>query len=391
MTLLRNGRLITLSAASGSQESKGTQDIRIVDGYVSEIGQLAPLSGETVHDLDGATVAPGLIDLQCNGALGIDLTSTPERIWELSAHLPRWGVTAWAPTIVTSSPEIVDRAISTVQAGPPPDHPAPSAAVLGLHLEGPCLNPLMAGAHQRSLIRNPASTDTRRWTKESVALVTIAPEMEGAPAMVAELRRRGITVSIGHSAATAEQVRVGVEAGASMATHLFNAMSPLHHRQPGVVGAVLADESLHASLICDGVHVDPSVVTIAYRLLGSRLILVSDAVAALGLPPGRVRLGSVELIVTDTDVRLADGTLAGSNLSLDTAVRNLIRFTGCTLTEAIHAATRAPAGVIGRADLGVVEAGKPANLVVLNDGLVRATYVNGQRWVRERSVLGPSV
>ncbi len=354
--------------------------MRIVDARIHEIGNLAPVAGESVHELNGAIVAPGLVDLQCNGALGIDLASEPERMWELSALLPRWGVTAWAPTIITSAPGVVERAIDTLLAGPPNHQPTAAATVLGLHLEGPCLNPLMAGAHERSLIRAPKDTDTRRWNSDAVALVTIAPETAGAGDLIAELRRRGITVSIGHSAATAEQVVLGIRSGATMATHLFNAMSALHHRQPGVVGAVLSHDTISASLICDGVHVDPTVVAIAWKLLGSRLVLVSDAVAALGLPPGTVRLGSTELTVTDTSVRLADGTLAGSTLSLDAAVRNLMRFTNCSLAEAVNAASTVPASLIGRADLGVLDVGRAANLVVFDDGQVAATYVNGVRW-----------
>ncbi len=386
MTLLRNGRLVTNPDVAA--------DVRFADGRITEIGNISHLHAnddEETVDVGGAILAPGLIDLQCNGALGIDLASSPEKMWELSAQLPRWGVTAWAPTIISSSPSIVGRAIDTVLTGQPSQQPPGSATVLGLHLEGPCLSPAKAGAHARHLIRLPAETDTARWTPEAVALVTVAPEVDGALALITQLHRRGVVVSLGHSGATADETAGGIRAGATMATHLFNAMSPLHHRQPGMVGTVLADDHLYASLICDGVHVDPAMVAIAWKLLGARLVLVSDAVAALGLTPGQVQLGTVLATVTDNDVRLADGTLAGSNLSLDAAVRNLMAFTGCSVTEAVAAASATPAAVLGRTDIGALQVGASADLVVLDDGHVTATYVKGVRWKEpERSAAGQS-
>ena len=376
MTLLRNGFVVTAHEPSPREPS----DIRIHDTGIADLGQLPPLPGEEVVELDGGTVGAGLIDLQCNGALGIDLLSAPERMWELAAQLPRWGVTAWAPTIISSSDEVVDRAINAVLAGPASDMSDRCAQIVGLHLEGPCLNQTMAGAHPRSSIRLPAEIDISRWTRDVVALVTLAPEVEGALPLISELRRRGITVSVGHSAASREQAQQGFDAGATMATHLFNAMSPLHHRAPGVVGAVLAHAQVRASLICDGIHVDPDVVAISHRLLGERLVLVSDAVAALGLAPGEVMLGGLKLTVTDQDVRLPDGTLAGSNLSLDSAVRNLMRFSGCSQGDAFRAATLTPAQLIGRLDLGAIDVGASADLVVWHDGRVSSTYLRGKRW-----------
>lgn len=331
----------------------------------------------TVIDGDQLLAVPGFIDLQCNGALGIDLASEPERLWELAAALPRWGVTAWLPTIVTTPPEVAERARATLAAGPPEGWVG--AIPLGLHLEGPFLAPSKRGAHAEGLLRGPTLDAIAEWSPEAgVALVTMAPELDGALEVIAALAARGVIVSLGHSAASAAQAEAAVKAGATWVTHLFNAMPPLHHREPGLAGVALTDDRLHVGLIADGIHVAPTVVAIAQRSLADRLTLVTDAVGALGMAEGKQRLGRAAVTVGADGVRLADGTLAGSNLSMDQAVRNLIAFTGCAREVAIGAATDAPARVLRDSQRGALQPGNRADVVLLTRHLeVAATIVGG--------------
>jgi N-acetylglucosamine-6-phosphate deacetylase len=344
-------------------------------------------TGSDARDLDGLLVAPGFIDLQCNGGLGIDLASEPERLWELGALLPRFGVTAWLPTIVTSPDGVIDRAIDALAAGPPDGWRG--AVPLGLHLEGPFLSPSKRGAHPEALLRPPTLGAIERWTREAgVVLVTIAPDLPGSLEVIDALAGRGVVVSLGHTPATAQQAEAGVDAGARWVTHLFNAMASLHHREPGLAGVALADDRLHVGLIPDGLHVDPRVVATAQRALGARLTIVTDAVAALGMPAGRQALGRSAVHIDDTGVRLADGTLAGSNLSMDQAVRNLVAFSGCSTEDALRAASANQAALLGDAHRGRLTAGARADAVVLSPDLeVVSTYVAGEivhdgRWSR---------
>lgn len=349
------------------------EDVACAEGVIVE----RAARGATVIDAAGLLAVPGFIDLQCNGALGIDLASEPERLWELAAALPRWGVTAWLPTIVTTPPEVVERALTTLAAGSPEGWVG--AVPLGLHLEGPFLSPDKKGAHPEALLRSPSLAAVEGWSRAAgVALVTLAPELDGALEVIEALVERDVRVSLGHSAATAAETEAAVVAGATWVTHLFNAMNPLHHREPGLVGAALIDARLHVGLIADGIHVHPSVVAVAQQALGERLTLVTDAVGALGLPPGAQRLGRAQVSVGDDGVRLADGTLAGSNLSMNQAVRNLIAFTGCLPETAIAAASGAPARLLGDHRRGHLEPGARADLVLLSADLeVRTTVIGG--------------
>ena len=217
-------------------------------------------------------------------------------------------------------------------------------------------------------------------------MVTIAPELPGAIDVIEQLVGDGVVVSIGHTDADAACVVDAKRAGATAVTHLFNAMAPFGHRAPGPIGVTLADDSLIAGLICDGIHVDPLAVRVAWRALGpARLMLVTDATAVLGLAPGRRRLGEVDIDVSSAGVRTADGTLAGSDLALDQAVRNLVTFTGCTATEAVATVTTTPARLLGLDDRGALEAGRRADVVVLDAGLhVVATFVGGELAHRRR-------
>jgi N-acetylglucosamine-6-phosphate deacetylase len=346
-------------------------------------GDPSPFSARRL-DAAGLLVVPGFVDLQCNGAVGVDITADPERLWEVAAALPRWGVTSWLPTVVTAPPAIRARALATLRSGPPrrPDGERPVAVPLGLHLEGPFLAPERRGAHPAEHLRapDPSLVADEGWSRQSgVALVTLAPELPRALDVVSELVAAGVVVSAGHSSASAEEATTAIDAGVTAVTHLFNAMGPLHHRDPGLAGVGLSDERVRVGAIADGIHLHPVTVALAARALGDRLCLVTDAVAALGMPVGRVPLGVLEAFATDDGVRLVDGTLAGSDLSLDRAVRNLKAFARVSLPAAVAAATTAPSALLGLGDRGVIRAGAVADLTLLDaGGAVVATVIGGR-------------
>lgn len=378
--------------------------------------------GRVTLDATGLVVAPGFVDLQINGAAGVDLSTEPERLADVAAALPRWGVTAWLPTIVTGPSDIRRRAIAALAAWRSAQHDrgtntdsdgaVTQAVPLGLHVEGPFLAPERRGAHDAGRLVPPSTgvVDEEGWSRDhGVALVTLAPELSGALDVIRALVERGVVVSMGHSSATAAEARAGADAGATYVTHLFNAMAPLHHREPGLAGVALTDARLRVGLIADGLHVDPAIVSLAARALGDRLSLVTDAVAALGMSGGRTPTGTVplggasaDLSADDGGVRLPDGTLAGSTLSLDRAVRNVVAFTatgpaggptggptaGATgaadddltaLAGAVRAVTSTPAAVLGLPDRGVVAEGALGDLVLLTPaGEVVATVIAGR-------------
>jgi N-acetylglucosamine-6-phosphate deacetylase len=341
-------------------------------------------------DADGLLVVPGLVDLQVNGAAGVDLSSEPERLWDVAAHLPTRGVTSFLPTIVTTDGGIRDRAMRALAAGPPADGVA-RAAPLGLHFEGPMLSPERCGAHPPEALRPPSPDLVEGWSPENgVVMVTIAPELPGALEVIALLAARGVVVSIGHTAATLEQVDAAVAAGARAVTHLFNGMPGLGHREPGVVGAALSGGDLVAGVIVDGLHVHPRTVAAAWRALGpDRFLAVSDTTAALDQPPGRSVLGRHEVLVADGAVRLAsDGaTLAGSAVGLDDCVRRLAEYTGCTPAEAVAATTAVPARLFpvhpAGHRLGVLDGTGPDATLLDADLRVAATVI-GDRVAYDR-------
>ena len=255
------------------------------------------------------------------------------------------------------------------------------AEPLGLHLEGPMLDPARKGAHPTEWLRPPSPAVIEGWSRaRGVALVTLAPELPGALDVTRLLVRDGIVVSAGHTSATAAELAAAVSAGVTYVTHLFNAMTPFGHRQPGPVGFTLADHRVVAGLIADGIHVHRVAVAAAWRALGpARLNLVTDAVAALGMPPGPFRLGEQEVMLGPDGVRLPDGTLAGSALALDEAVRNLVAFTGCAAYEAVATVTSTPSRVLGLTGKGAVAPGFDADLTLLRSDLtVEGAVVAGR-------------
>jgi len=357
------------------------------DGVITMIGSLAamalPADSVTIEVGDGCLV-PGLIDIQLNGGFGHDFTEDPSSVWDVGARLPAFGVTAFVPTVVTSTADSRRRMLETIAAGPPAEYMG--ASVLGAHFEGPFISPQASGAHEKSLLRLPtdADDDVRSWSREAgVMLVTLAPELAGALDLTHELVSRGVVVSSGHTAATFDQGQAGIEAGARYATHLFNAMPSLGHREPGLIGAVIADPRVTLGLIPDGIHVHPSVVGLVAAGIGlSRLSIVTDATAGLGMPPGRYSLGGRDVEVDSTSVRIVDeGTRAGSALTADQAIRSLVAVTGWAPSEAARTMTSVPAELLGLEDRGEIRVGARADFTLLTRDLqVAATYIGGEKW-----------
>ncbi len=376
--IIRNATL----ALPGGTRPAGA--LRLEGDTVTWLGPVAELPAESdaqVIDAAGLLLSPGLIDLQLNGAFGHDFTADPATLWDVAAQLPRYGVTAFLPTIITAPLGAIAAAQAAWAAGPRAGD-APAARPLGLHLEGPFLNPGRRGAHPPEHLRLPDAALAADWSPENgVRLVTLAPELPGALALTESLVKRGVIVSMGHSHATYAQARAGLAAGISYGTHLFNAMAPFQHREPGLAGALLADANVVAGLIVDGVHVHLGAVLAAWRAKGPGGVnLVSDAMAGLGLGDGTYQLGERAVTVKQGAARLSDGTLAGSVLSLDQAVRNLAALTGCGPLAALAAATAVPANVLGLSPrYGHLAPGAAADLVLLTPALeVAATWVGGR-------------
>jgi N-acetylglucosamine-6-phosphate deacetylase len=336
-------------------------------------GRFVAAGGPPDVVLPEGVLAPGLIDLQVNGCFGVDFAADDD--WSTAVRrLPETGVTAFLPTLVTAP-------LADLVAGlrRMPDS-LPGARVLGMHVEGPFLAEARRGAHDPSLFCDPTPERIDALLEPgTMALLTLAPERRGAVAAIAHVAREGVLVSVGHSDAHAEEVALAVEAGARMVTHLFNAQSGIHHREPGVAGQALADERLVCGLILDGHHVAEPVAKVAFAAAPGRIALVTDAISAAGMPPGIYDLGGAPVIVRDGEPPVrADGTLAGATLRLDDAVARAVRI-GVEPAAAIEAASRVPADVLGRPDLGRIAPGAHADLVWLDDAFrARATWVGGE-------------
>lgn len=323
--------------------------------------------------LPEGVLAPGLIDLQVNGCFGVDFAGDDD--WsEPVRRLPETGVTSFLPTFITARLDDLVAGLRRVPAD------LPGARILGVHVEGPFLAEARRGAHDAALMCDPTPPRIEALLEPgTMALLTLAPERAGAMAAISRLAEAGVLVSVGHSDATADVVAAAAEAGARKVTHLFNAQRGIHHREPGVAGQALADERLVCGLILDGHHVVDTVARIAFAAAAGRIALVTDAIAVVGMPPGLYDLGGEPVIVREGSPPVrADGTLAGANLRLDDAVARAVAI-GVPPAVAIGAATRVPADLLGRADLGRLEPGAVADLVWLDSRFrARATWVGGE-------------
>lgn len=343
-------------------------------------------------DCRGATIAPGYIDLQINGGMGIDFSHSVDTIEEAVKKVAKgvlpFGVTSFCPTVVTSPPEVYHKALSKVKKS---NGSVLGAGVLGFHLEGPFISKHKKGAHKLQLIQNFESEGFNAVTRvygplDSVAIITMAPELDPEGVIIKELVNRGVTVSIGHSEANLVQGEKAVQEGATFITHLFNAMLPFHHRDPGLVGLLTSkkvpgQKPVFYGIIADGIHTHPAALRIAYKTHPRGLTLVTDAMSAMGLESGIHYIGENKVEVVGKKAVIAGTTtLCGSIATMDFCVRFLMKSTGCSKVEALEAASLHPAEVVGIQDKkGTLEFGTDADFVLLDDDLhVLSTWIAGE-------------
>ncbi|WP_322807997.1 N-acetylglucosamine-6-phosphate deacetylase [Thermanaerothrix sp.] len=337
-----------------------------------------PGPGDAVIDAHGLWVVPGMIDIHIHGIGGVDtMDATEEALQKMAHFLVRHGVTAFLPTTVSASRSSTWMAIRAVESYSPTTK---GAQCLGIHLEGPYLNPNYSGAQPAEHLRPIDPQEYQEWLKsEVVRLVTLAPELEGAPEFIAAGRARGVYFAAGHSGADYDRMMLAASYGLSQATHLFNGMPSYHHRQPGIIGAVLDCEAIIPQLIVDGIHLHPATVRLVVKAKGpDRVILISDAMRATGLPDGQYSLGDQLVEVKNGIARTLKGGLAGSTLTLDAALRNALQFTGLSLRDVLPMVTSVPAKAIGLNHKGGIKPGADADIVLLDGNLeVSLTMVRG--------------
>lgn len=327
----------------------------------------------------GHLVAPGLIDMHIHGAAGHDvMDASPQALRAIARFLAQHGVTAFMPTTISAAHTDLLHAIRNVNALA--QEPPAGARILGVHLEGPYLNPAKAGAQPTAHIRPPNLAELDTYQRAGpLKHITLAPEMPGAEALARQSRRRGLTLGLGHTDASYEQTLTAVRWGLTHVTHTFNAMSGPHQRRPAAVGAALTCNELYTEIIADGIHVHPAMVELLIRAKGvERTILISDACRAAGLPDGQYELGGQPVSVRAGVSRLADGTLAGSTLTLDTAVRHVMQISGLSLAQTLPMAASTPAASLGMA-LGSLAPGRLADVTLWDENAqVALTLVGGQ-------------
>jgi N-acetylglucosamine-6-phosphate deacetylase len=355
-------------------DDRGLCAITVDDGKVVAI---RPAETPPAGALGGpeARILPGLIDIQINGAFGDDFSDSSADMPSICRRMAQFGVTAFVPTIVTSAPAIYAPALANLRHGAVPGE----ARVLGVHIEGPFISHTYRGAHDPAHLRPPSIEEARRWLDAGDVLwLTLAPELPGAIELIKFLVGRGVRVSIGHTDATWNEAEAAVGAGATIATHLFNAMRPLRHRDPGVAGYVIGTP-LTTGFIADGNHVAFETLRMVARVKApNELVLITDALAGLGMPPGRYAVAGHEYISDGTSGRLLDGTLTGSLLPLNLALRNMVENVGLEPAVAVRLATLNPARALGLdGTLGRVEVGRVADLAVVDEGWQVTTTVAG--------------
>ncbi|GIW45971.1 MAG: N-acetylglucosamine-6-phosphate deacetylase [Candidatus Binatia bacterium] len=375
--LIRGGRVLS---RHGWREST---DVRIEAGLIDRVDRDLAAPGGAIIDAQGLLVVPGFVDLHIHGAFGQFCESgKPEALHELSTRLPEFGVTGFLATVATLPRRALQTAVEAIAFAAGGEV---GARILGIHLEGPYLNRHCAGAQNRRWMRTPDLNeldDLQGRSSGLIKMITVAPELPGAIPLIAAAAERSVIVALGHSEASEELALVAMDAGAKHVTHLYNAMGPFHHREPGLIGVALSEPGLTVDLIADGHHVRPRAIEIAWRARSGRgMVLVSDAIAA-GLPDGEYEFLGTKCSVQDGSVRLAGrATLAGSCLSLDRAVRNVCEWLpSIPPASVIEAASTTPCRVLGLDnEYGYIEPGYHADLVLLDhDYRVRYTIVGGR-------------
>jgi len=357
--------------------------VAVTDGRIAGVGSGTPPSGEHV-DVGGALVVPGFIDTHCHGGGGGSFTSLDpdELLTAVYAHR-RHGTTTTIASLVSNPVDVLCEQVAALRELVQDDQ------VAGIHLEGPFISKARCGAHDPEALLEPDTGTVDKLLRAgqgAIRMVTIAPELYGGVKAVRQLAESGVIAAIGHTDGIEEQLLPAIDAGASVATHLFNGMRPLHHREPGPIGALLDDERITIELICDMVHLHPTVVRLAAKHAGrDRTVLITDAMSATDAADGRYRLGRLEVDVHDGVATLADnGSLAGSTLTMDAAFRNLVRGAKLDILDAVHATSRRPAELLGIADrTGSLCRGLAADIVVLGDDLRPVKVLRRGEWVAE--------
>jgi N-acetylglucosamine-6-phosphate deacetylase len=361
----------------------------VEDGIISQITTREHReipTGRPVVDYEDAVLAPGFLDIHVHGASGHDvMESSPEAMPCIEQSLAKHGVTGYLATTVTAPLETTIAALSrladSIEKSAKEIPGQLRARPIGIHLEGPFISHVRRGVHPvKDLLLPSVAIFEQFWeaSRGQIRVITIAPELEGASEVIEEAVARGVCVSLGHSDATLEITRAAVDAGAGHATHLFNAMRPLAHRDPGIVGEALTNPRLSVEIIADGIHLDPAIVKLIVRAKGQEnVILITDGTAATGMPDGRYHLGTFEFEVKD-GVCLSEGKLAGSTLTMDRALQNVMQFADYDLQQALVLATSNPGRVTGPLHTGRLRVGGAADIVVLSPaGEVRKTIIGG--------------
>jgi N-acetylglucosamine-6-phosphate deacetylase len=363
--------------------------IEIEEGQIRAIASGEGDANEAeVCAFKGATLAPAFFDVHIHGAAGHDvMEATPEALGAIGRFLATRGTANYLATTVTAPVDLTLQALDglakLIENPERIDINNNSALPLGIHLEGPFLSEARCGVQPREHLQAPNMALFDRFfeaAEGTIRLMTVAPELDGAVELIRHATARGVRVSVGHSDATAEQTQAAIEAGAVSATHTFNAMRALGHREPGILGTVLTMDALYAELICDGIHSRPEMAKLWWRAKGpERAILVTDAMSAAGMPDGEYSLGGFSVQVTNGRA-MARGVLAGSVLTLDRALKNFVEFTGAPIEEALRLVTANPAAMTGLAGAGKVVVGEAANLVAVDaQGNLLASFRNGKQ------------
>ncbi|MFS0890754.1 N-acetylglucosamine-6-phosphate deacetylase [Peribacillus frigoritolerans] len=370
--------------------------IKVVDGKIAEVGPASQYKqdddAKVITLSPDYQVIPGAIDIHIHGASNSDaMDATHDALSTMAKTLPKEGTTSFLATTMTQSTQAIESAL--LNAGKYIENQTQeNAEIVGVHLEGPFISPARKGAQPEDYIVDPDVTLFKRWqemAENQIKLVTLAPEQPNGLDLAAHLRGTGVVASIGHSDATYDQIDEAIQAGTTHVTHLYNGMRGLHHREPGVLGAAYLRDELYVELIADGIHCRPEMIKLAYdQITSERMILITDSLRAKWLEKGTYDLGGQPVNVDETKATLSDGTLAGSILKMNDAIKNTMKYTGCSMTDIIKMTAENPAKQLQIFDRkGSIQVGKDADLVILNDRLdVEMTFCRGNLAFKKENV-----
>ncbi|MCK2005228.1 N-acetylglucosamine-6-phosphate deacetylase [[Brevibacterium] frigoritolerans] len=370
--------------------------IKVVDGKIAEVGPVSQYEqdddAKVITLSPDYQVIPGAIDIHIHGASNSDaMDATHDALSTMAKTLPKEGTTSFLATTMTQSTQAIESAL--LNAGKYiKNQTQENAEIVGIHLEGPFISPARKGAQPEDYIVDPDVTLFKRWQEmagNQIKLVTLAPEQPNGLDLAAHLRGTGVVASIGHSDATYDQIDEAIQAGTTHVTHLYNGMRGLHHREPGVLGAAYLRDELYVELIADGIHCRPEMIKLAYNQITSeRMILITDSLRAKWLEKGTYDLGGQPVNVDETKATLSDGTLAGSIVKMNDAIKNTMEYTDCSMTDIIKMTAENPAKQLRIFDRkGSIQVGKDADLVILNDRLdVEMTFCRGNLAFKKENV-----